>query len=149
MTTPRPVCPAITAVQGSVQIEDTNSPAGHRPIRLVAWSIEGDALVLHENRLIRAEDHPHFLSVTVRNHAADQERWVAATPGWRAIITSKEHAEPRIEDIALWHILGPMDIRPIVRRADMGEGYTQRLYDSIMYHEVVKIIPPSGSLADY
>lgn len=149
MATPRPVCPAIIAVQGCVQIEDADSPAGHRPIRLVAWSIEGDALVLHEDRLIRAQDHPRFLSVTVRNHAADQERWVAAAPGWRAIITSKGHVEPRIEDIALWHILGPMDIRPVVCRPDMGEGYTQRLYDSVMYHDEVKIIPPSASMANY
>lgn len=138
--------PALLAEHALVQLKDAESPSGHRPVRVIAWDAHGDALILgDEHTLIKAKDHKDFLSVAVRRYRAEDERYITAAPGWTAQIDDpSDELQARIEPIAAWHVLGPMDIRPIVARRDLGDDYTQRLYDPIAAHEQVKITPPSA-----
>ena len=137
----RPVIPDFgnTTVQLKASDED-GGYKGHKPTRVYGFDDEGFALIMGkrgtdaEGRLVRAVDHPDYLSIAARKHASERERQVEATPGWFAQIVDipadasarKLGWDLKVGDrfpVILWRYLGPADVRPVVPRpAEYSDG---------------------------
>lgn len=150
------VQPVVAASHALVQLKDDSSSSGHRPVRVHAWDAEGEALILVENRLVRATDDPRFIAVVSSKWGTEGEVDVPAAAGWRVrIVDLGPHWDSGKMDwpvkvggvypVIMWRYLGPTDVRPVIPRpaqGNDGEPVSQRGYDPLEMKMVVHLVAP-------
>lgn len=109
---------------------------GNQVLRVVALDDDGQALVIRDNQLVRAAEIDSFQRLVSHSASEESHAYIAAAPGWKALISTDQDPSPVLRPIAMWHVRGPADIRPVVVNQS-NSGLTDAARGDMTIHDII------------